>query len=576
MRPTSKSAVWVKAVVCFVVLALGICPLERASRAAEPLIAAECIRVPDELIHPRSPPLEAATAADTHTHFRGILPPKEIAKIFSSGDNAPDGRAFVTRAGARGEEAFVFRRILEEALNVPNPPKASKTSLGDSDKKRPNQKILERILAIYKDTVGKEATLTDVQNPEFWKALDGKTLDALSDRLLTGVAHSSGKGLRFDESYEVRNFLLDDMRWRSSKGDESHDEFVVATFQYLADKGIRHVEVSQAIGLFGAPYNNRRGERKGTIMQFAAPNEKVDDYYLAGIVNNFLLSPTLDGKPLEQLQRALGDGKIGERVLGVDIMGGEGRKLTDTSKARLKELVTILSAAKQRDKYVLRVHAGEGLKGSFPPPAEVGRANVAKMIEFAKEMKEQGVDLASGKVILRIAHLTHASPEQIAELQKLGIHMEMLVGSNKVTGQIPVIPEAAKIDGKTPHEMAAHPVLTAFAMKSKIMIGADGDGVMGTTVRGEYELLRDLVESYRDGNFKIAVIEDDKVVYKSYAELSDGMRANIDNSLENIGLTTRDYIHSVTGRPPPLPAWKPPVALSKKVPNLSSKPKPKN
>lgn len=522
----------------------------------------ECIGILDGLIHPDSDPFGTAIGAETHTHFGGVLPVKELAAV--TAEHSPAFKPFARGAGARAEEKYLLLRLYQDALggssDVPSPQSALRT--------RPTLKgpVVRQLLDIFRDTVGHEATLAEINSDKFWSAMDAGTLDKLLDRTLTGK--DPAKGLRFDRAYETRTFLMQDMRYRSPTGDKASDDYIARTFKYLEDQGIRHVEFSQGLGIYGAPWRNG-GRNDGFLMDVKLP-DGIDVYWLGGIINSHLRGG--DGDPIPNLQSSL---KI-KNFVGVDIMGGEGHKMGPEAGPRLTTIYQTMAASKTRDRYVLRIHAGEGLRPEasdrrvLDPPAEVGRANVETVLKWAEEMAANGTDFKNGKVILRVAHLTHATPEQIARFIKLGVYLEMLPGSNQVTGVAPKTPIQAVIPGKMPHEMAGHPILGALAMRGKVMLGADGDGVMGTSVGGEYGLVRDMVESYREGNFKIQVVEDGKPVWKAYGELSDEMQKNMDKAMENIGVDMKDYIFGMTGRPAPadkLP-FKPPPYVPKKVPSL--------
>lgn len=88
-------------------------------------------------------------------------------------------------------------------------------------------------------------------------------------------------------------------------------------------------------------------------------------------------------------------------------------------------------------------------------------------------------------VVIRFGHATHATPEQVERMAKLGVIVEANIGSNLITGSIIRAEE--------------HPLLLNLYYGLETVLGTDAGGVMQTTRQREYAFARDLIEQFRTG-----------------------------------------------------------------------------
>lgn len=107
---------------------------------------------------------------------------------------------------------------------------------------------------------------------------------------------------------------------------------------------------------------------------------------------------------------------------------------------------------------------------------------------------EQGT--LSDKVVIRIGHATHASPEQLDRIRLLEskgvkIHVEANLTSNLTTGSVK--------DAKEQRE-----VLLRFLNHGVVpTLNTDGGGVMGTTLRQEKTLAQNIIAGFKSNQVEI-------------------------------------------------------------------------
>ncbi len=111
---------------------------------------------------------------------------------------------------------------------------------------------------------------------------------------------------------------------------------------------------------------------------------------------------------------------------------------TDIGMERFILIYKILKQKAQQKStiFVLRVHVGEGyfkhllsLEDNIKSRS-IAQSNIHLLIKTLKTLS------LSDEVIIRLGHITHATPSQLEEIQKLGIIIEANLTSNLVTGSI--------------------------------------------------------------------------------------------------------------------------------------------
>src|SRR5262249_16902143 len=142
---------------------------------------------------------------------------------------------------------------------------------------------------------------------------------------------------------------------------------------------------------------------------------------------------------------------------------------------------------------VLRPHVGEGYADREAPTAHVETAqhNIETLLETLEDMGYSTERGADDGVIIRLGHVTHATPEQIERMAKCRVIIEANIGSNVRTGSI-------KDDSE-------HPLLYALYYGTPTVLGTDGQGVMGTTLTGEYDRAAQIIADFKSGLSRIQV-----------------------------------------------------------------------
>lgn len=140
-------------------------------------------------------------------------------------------------------------------------------------------------------------------------------------------------------------------------------------------------------------------------------------------------------------------------------------------------------------------------KGRARRPRLCARENIELMLGALEK-----VQLGDG-VVVRLGHATHATPEQLARMAKMGIIVEANVGSNLATGSI-----------ATPD---SHPLLLNMYYGVSTVLSTDGAGVMRTNLQVEYLRAAAMIEQFKSGQVTLATKEGNV----KYEDLTDRQKA---------------------------------------------------
>ena len=201
-------------------------------------------------------------------------------------------------------------------------------------------------------------------------------------------------------------------------------------------------------------------------------------------------------------------------VVGVDIAGMEHLSYEDpVAKVRLRQLYDRLcAAASPSHPLVFRPHVGEGAIDVVPgkhgardynrqvSAGELthytrARENIGAILEVLENVaKEHGGSLPS-RVQVRFGHVTHATPEQVVRMNRLGIVAEVNLGSNAETGALDRSgADLSQGDHDEPPGKAAssaenfddHSLGILILNRVEVVLSTDGHEVMNTSLAAEY------------------------------------------------------------------------------------------
>jgi adenosine deaminase len=187
---------------------------------------------------------------------------------------------------------------------------------------------------------------------------------------------------------------------------------------------------------------------------------------------------------------------VGQRwTVGLDIAGPESKMFTHIGMERFQLIYEQIKlyAQQKNATFVIRVHVGEGYfkKGESQEDNRFGRliaqSNVSLIIETLKTLR------LSDQVIIRLGHVTHATPSQLSELQKLGIIIEANLTSNLVTGSAATSAIREQV------------LLKFLLINLKTIINTDAGGVMGTTIVREYRIAQQIINKFKKNQVEITI-----------------------------------------------------------------------
>lgn len=187
---------------------------------------------------------------------------------------------------------------------------------------------------------------------------------------------------------------------------------------------------------------------------------------------------------------------VGQRwTAGLDIAGAEEKMFTDIGMERFKLIYELMKQKAQQKNatFVLRVHVGEGyfkqalsLEDNMKCRS-IAQSNIQLIIKTLKTLSQ------SDKVIIRLGHVTHATPSQLEEIQRLGIIIEANLTSNLVTGSIASPAEQEQV------------LLKFLFYNLKTIINTDAGGVMGTTIVREYRIAQQIINKFKSNQLELTI-----------------------------------------------------------------------
>jgi adenosine deaminase len=171
----------------------------------------------------------------------------------------------------------------------------------------------------------------------------------------------------------------------------------------------------------------------------------------------------------------------------------------------------IKQKAQPNDTFVIRIHVGEGYFKQGESSEDnfrrrsIAQSNIKLIIETLKTLTK------SDKVIIRLGHVTHATPSQLSEIQKLGIIIEANLTSNLVTGSIASETEQGQV------------LLKFLFYNLKTIINTDAGGVMGTTIVREYRIAQQIINKFKNNQLELT-LENKKYFYSQLPDKMDRIK----------------------------------------------------
>jgi len=294
----------------------------------------------------------------------------------------------------------------------------------------------------------------------------------------------TARTIPFDETYRIRGTVLLSI---------PPEKQVRATLEQLRADGIKYAELQG-----GLPRGIDQDKFKELLKEYGREVrflEIISSERLASeqpIKEDHLIAKP-ERKALEQV------GKDG--TIGIDIAGAE-RRFTSEGMKRFKKIYETLKekAEKQGSTLVLRPHVGEGypqrdntgkLDAKSNEHRRIAQENLEHLLKTLEELQTN--NQLSDKLIVRLGHATHATPAQLARIQKLGIIVEANLTSNLVTQTV-----------ADPVEQ--NQVLLKFMFHDvKTILNTDAGGVMSTSLQHEYELANTIIARFNNNEIPIVV-----------------------------------------------------------------------
>lgn len=435
--------------------------------------------------------VEAAMSGRTelHNHQQGVLTPSEVVDVYgpAAGDSAtPEQQvAFVhehlrsvrdlneLRARVGADTGLEGRALSDHLLASPDLPDGVR-------------RLLELPPGTL-DRIGLPDTVLDVlENPP-----PNAGVDWYDDQLTRMLAAGD---VPFDHVYQVRRVLT-----RTLPADPIESTRMI--LQSLKNQGADYVELQGGLPR-GVPHS---------VLQRLCQDIGIDVRFLSVIRSRNLLGDEATPRPgesPEQMEQRLREGveqridqmfseASGGFVAGVDYAGAE-RRFSDQGIARFVEACLYMEsqlAANGRDSGVMRVHVGEGYFADATTPearaqaVELANHNIDQIIDGIRQFRTSRSGDAD--VQIRLGHVTHATDQQIRDLQALNVHVEVNLGSNLTTGAV--------------ESLDQHPMLSMLYHRLEFSLNTDGGGVMHTDLGREYQRAADVIRRFREGRVTIEI-----------------------------------------------------------------------
>jgi len=322
-------------------------------------------------------------------------------------------------------------------------------------------------------------------------------IEARARRALEAV-FAANENVPFDHTYDIRDIAVQKHIDPNGKF-ENYSKDVITD---LHDQGVTFSEQSVSMSKLEKRFTPEVMDDAHKKAQAEGKDSKLDFLVMAPTSETLAAK---DGKP-ETPESKKSKTEMDDRlkkvlmrpdVKGMDVAGPEAARFTDTGMAWFTEKYKMLQEVAQAkgEKMVLRPHVGEGYDPNHTGEhVEIAQANMRKLIETLETLGYDG----SGDVIVRFGHGTHATPELMGRMAKLGIIVEANVGSNIATGSVLSAGE--------------HPLLANMFYGVKTVLATDAQGVMGTTLTVEYQRAQQLISQFKAG--EPIEIDGKKVFYK--------------------------------------------------------------
>jgi hypothetical protein len=328
----------------------------------------------------------------------------------------------------------------------------------------------------------------------------------------------------------------------------AYDKYTVDTLVRLAQDNVTYTEQSNSVNKLKARFDEgqlpwAKAIAKRDHPELAAQLDALEVKHIAMITNknfgrrdgNWKDARRGSGEINDdvEFQRSMRDVEAmlqRSDVVGMDIAGLEQFRFTKEGQARFVEAYDLLARFATPEKpLLLRPHVGEGAidttRGDrFARDAnrqttaegelthyERARANIEALVETLEHIAarpENGGRLPPS-VIVRFGHATHTTPDQAARMAKLGVIVEVNLGSNQATGAVAKDkPSGGQPDPRlgpghqaplyNPREaelpsLDDHALATLIFNDVDIVLSTDGHEVMNTTLAGEFERANDVL-----------------------------------------------------------------------------------
>lgn len=420
---------------------------------------------------------------DIHNHYNGVLTPEELLHVTGY------------------EEDYV--QVLKNLWN--------------NFKDEENYCYLLRSLLLTEQIV--------VGNSGDLPELDSETAQSIVISLL-----SARNGTDYKLVYSFRRHLQQGVNQK---------QFLVAVMKNLRRQNINYVELQESLAR-SVSFNDFR--------QILGSDTPIDVRFLSLVNTNRLVTKPSNPEKLILKDDTKVISTVGQRwTAGLDIAGAEEKMFTDAGMERFKHIYELMrQKAQQNDTtFVIRVHVGEGYfkRGESSEDnyrrRSIAQSNIKLIIETLKTLDK------SDKVIVRLGHVTHTTPTQLLELQKLGIIIEANLTSNLVTGSVTSLLEQEQV------------LLKFLFYNLRTIINTDAGGVMGTTIVREYRIAQQIINKFKNNQIELTL--DNKKYF--YSQLPDTMdrikdyeyellppekKNNFD--MEHLILEAEDYLRNIVPR----------------------------
>lgn len=384
------------------------------------------------------------SGGDLHNHVMGV----------------PGAQYFIDKVGG-GNAVATLEKVAKDIE------KANNAKPGEI---RPN--VIKVIMDGLRDV---EAAKAAKMSPQAIEARARRALDA---------AMNASETVPFDHTYDIREVVVAENIDKNGKF-ENYSKDVITE---LHNQGVTFSEQSVSLKKLEGKFNEQTMDNAHKAAADEGKDSKLD--FLVMSPNSQTLAQGDAPKSTEQvaaqteMDQRLEKMLMRKDVKGMDVAGPEATKFTAAGMTWFTEKYAMLLrvAVAKGEKLVLRPHVGEGYDPQHTGEhVEVARHNLQMLIETLEGLGYNG----SGDVIVRFGHATHATPDQMKRMAKIGIIVEANVGSNIATASV--------LDAKQ------HPLLGNMLHGVRTVLATDAQGVMGTTLSIEYQRAAALIAQFRAG-----------------------------------------------------------------------------